>query len=366
MNHAQLAKSQYKGSVKESVLAMNSLRKNTANPVDISIGEFVQSRWGVSMETFYDDLGINAGADVIQNLFTVPDESVRWLVPEIIRDAIRLGLRKAPIWNDIIASEQSIANPTVTIPHLNMSEAKPKLLGEGETIPKGDISFGQKTLRIRKMGKGMTIPYEVAQYVTINVLAIFLQDFGIKLNHGIDALAIDILINGEQADGSESAPVVGIANTGTFAYRDLLRVWIRMARIGRTPSAIIGGEDAAIDTLDLEEFKIRKTGTTDKTLNMKTPVPQSSDYYIHGVMPETQQLVIDRTAALIKYNAQPLLVEDDKIVSSQKLETYATLTTGFGILYRDGRVIIDSSLDFASSGFPSYMDVDPLEQVTID
>jgi len=366
MNTKQYRKSQYKDSLQEVVMSCESMRKDANNPMDISIGEFVRSKWGISMEALYDDLGLNASIDSIQNLFTLPDESARWLIPEIIRDALRLGLRKSPIWADFIAAEQTISNPTVTIPHLNMSDATPKYVGEGESIPTGTISFGQKTLKVKKMGRGIQIPYEVVQYVSINVIGIFLQDFGVKLNQGIDALMIDTLINGEQADGSESAPVVGTETTGSMSYKDLLRVWIRMARIGRTPFGIIGGEEAAIETLFLDEFKLRDTGTTEKKLDLKTPVPQSSAYYIHGSMPVDQQMVIDRTSAIIKYNAQPLLVESDKIVSNQKIETYASLTTGFGILYRDARVIIDDSILFSGNGFPAYMDVDPLEQVIIE
>ena len=367
MNLEQYNKSQFKDGLKEAVLTCNSMRKNADNPVDVSIGEFVKMKWNVSMEALYSDLGLNASIDTLQNIFTLPDESARWLIPEIIRDALRLGLRKSPIWADFIAAEQTIANPSVIIPHLNMSDAGAKYVGEGKTIPTGTISFGQKTLKIRKMGRGIQIPYEVAQYVSMNVIGIFLQDFGVKLNQGIDALMIDTLINGEQTDGSESAPVVGVATTGSMAYIDLLTVWIRMARIGRTPFGILGGEAAAIETLFLDEFKLRQNaGPTEKTLDLKTPIPQTSSYYIHGSMPADQQMVVDRTSAIIKYNAQPLLIESDKIVSNQKIETYASLTTGFGILYRDARVIIDDSILFSGNGFPAYMDVDPLEQVTID
>lgn len=365
MNTEQISKSKYANDIRESVFTMNSLRRNSQNPVDISMQEFVQARWGISMETFYADLGLNASIDTIQNIFTTPSESVRWLIPEIFRDALRLGLRKAPIWNDLIAAEQTIAQPQITLPHINMSDATPRYVGEAETIPQGTLSYGSKTLKVRKMGKGIKIPYEVAQYVTINVVAIFLQDFGVKLNHGIDSLMIDCLINGEQLDGSESAPVIGVGTVNMMKYRDLLKVWVRMSRIGRSASSMIGGEESAIDTLDLDEFKIRTQGATEKTLNLKTPIPAGSDYFIHGSMDPDETLVVDRTSAIIKYNAQPLLVEEDKIVSKQVLETYASLTTGFGILYRDARVIIDKSLDFATNGFPAYMDVDPLEQVTI-
>jgi len=365
MDKHQYTKSLYKSQVQEVVQACQALRRDPAQPVDISLAEFVQAKWGISMETFYNDLGINANMDVIQNIFTMPDTSVRWLVPEIMRDALRLGLRKNPIWADVIAAEQALSQTQATLPHLNMSETTPHYVGEGETIKTGTISYGSKTIKIRKMGRGIKIPYEVQQYVSIGVVALYLQDFGVKLNHAIDALMIDILINGEQLDGSESAPIVGVATASTFVYKDLLKVWIRMARIGRTPWGIIGGETAAIDTLDLAEFKTRASGDTEKQLNLKTPVPQTSAYYIHGSVPANQQIVIDRSSSIIKFNAQPLLVEDEKIVSNQTMATYASLTTGFAILYRDGRVIIDKSLLFSGNGFPTYMDVDPLEQVTI-
>jgi hypothetical protein len=369
---AKYQASKYKQDLKEVVMACGALRSNPQNPVDISLSEFARSKWGVSMEALYDDLGLNASVDTISNIFTMPDESVRWLVPEIIRDAVRLGLRKNPIWADLIASEQTIANPTTTIPHWNMSDALPRYVGEGETISKGSVSFGQKTLKIRKLGKGLRISYEVAQYVTINILSIFLQDFGVQLNLGIDSLLIDTLINGEQADLSESAPVVGIGTSGlaNLTYRDLLTVWIRMARIGRTPYGIIGGEAAALQVLNLAEFKQGVVGGTNAAgvapnnkLDLKTPIPNSSAYYIHGSVPANQQIIIDRSSALIKYNSQPLLVENDKIVSNQTLETYVSLTTGFGILYRDARVVLDAAQTIIAAPFPTYMDVDARENV---
>lgn len=375
MNTETYGKSKYKADLKEAVLTCHGMRANPQAPMDISLAEFVRAKWGVSMDAFYEDLGLNASVDTIQNIFNMPDSSVRWLVPEIIRDAIRLGLRKNPIWADLIASEQTLANPQAVVPHWNMSEAVPKHVNEGETMKKGSVSFGQKTIKVRKIGRGIRITYEVAQYVSVNILSIFLSDFGVKFNLGMDALLIDCFINGEQADASESAPVIGIGTSGlsNFVYKDLLRVWIRMARIGRTPYGIIGGEDAALQILNLAEFKTNVNGgnqpagvPTNSALSLKTPIPNTSAYYIHGSVPANDQIIVDRSSAAIKYNVQPLLVENDKIVSNQTLETYASLTTGFGILYRDARVVLDASKAFASFGFPSYMDVDAQEIVDFD
>lgn len=365
----KIEKSTYKAQLGELVRSCDALRKNADGPVDVSLGELVKKKWGHGMEEFYDELGIQPSVDTIENLFSLPDQQYRWLIPEIIRDALRLGLRKAPIWSDLIAGEQNVKGLNITLPWWNMSDAMPKYVGQAETIPFGDVSFSEKSFKLRKMGRGIKIPYEVKQYVAVNVVAIYLQDFGIKLGQGLDAMLIDVLINGEQVSGSESAPVVGVDNTTNGAeYIDLLRVWVRMGRIGRNPRAMIGGEEMAIKILNLPEFKDRFQGTTEKRLNVKTPIPTSSDFYIHGAVPTDQLIVVDSDSAVIKYNAQPLLVETEKIVSNQTEATYATLTTGFAIVYRDARVIIDQSLDFTTNDFPAYMDpaAIELEEITND
>jgi len=372
MDQIQFQKSKYKNEIKSVVIACDSLRKGQNN-LDVSFEQFINKKWGISLDALYQDLGVNPSVDTIENLFTLPDESVRFLIPEIIRDALRLGLRRSPIWPDNIAAEQQVSQLSFIQPHLNMSDAGPHYVGEAETIPTGTISFGQKTVKVRKMGRGIKIPDEVKNYVSLNVVAIYLQDFGVKLGQAIDTLMIDILINGEQTDGSESAPVVGVDTTATLTYKDLLRVWIRMARIGRVPLSIIAGENMAIETLNLTEFKTNQFGTrgavgvpTSNALDIKTPIPSRTLYYIHGSVPTDQSIILDPGAAIIKYNAQPLLVETERIVSNQTEATYATLTTGFGIVFRDGRVIVDKSLDIDSAGFPSYMDVDAIEAVTIE
>jgi hypothetical protein len=374
MNREKFNNSTLKDKIKGFSLHCDSLRKNVDNPLDITFESYVKKKAGVaSLTALFDELGINPSVDTIENIFTLPDESVRWLVPEIFREALRLGMRKAPIWSDIVAAEQTVKQLTITSPWFNMSEATPAYVAQGETIPLGNVSFDKKQVSLRKIGKGVKIPYEVRNYVSINIVSIFLQDFGVKLGQAIDTLLINTLINGEQTNGSESAPVIGVASAGTLTYSDLLTIWVRMSRIGKTPTKIIGGEAAALVTLNLAEFKTNTNGGTagagipgnSPALKLKTPIPSSSDYYIHGAMPANQQLIIDPTAAVIKYNAQPLLVESEKIVSNQTEATYATLTTGFGIVFRDARVLLDKSIAFSGNGFPTYMDADTAEVVNI-
>lgn len=370
MNLAQFEKSSLKGQIKEAVKLAESLRSDSQKPIDISFKEIVKTKFNMEMPSFYQELGIDPSHDTIQNIFTLPSDDVRWIIPEIFREALLVGYRAAPIWPSITAIEETSAGLSQIVPHLNMSDAAPEKVGEAETIPLGTISYGQKKVSIYKVGKGISIPYEVMQFCSLNLVSIFLRDFGVKLGHALDVLAINTIINGEQADGSESSPVIGITSTiDGKQYKDLLRPFIRMSRIGRTPTTIIANEDSALDTLDMKEFKWRVLGTPVLNPNLKTPVPQSVNYFIHGNVPVDQEIILDPSSTLLKLNAIPLTVESEKIVSNQTAAFYASLTTGFAKMFRDSAIILDSGHDLgvvgASYGFPTYMDIDPLQNVVL-
>lgn len=356
--------SQYSKDFDAAMRDIEGMRKDPKNGIDISLSEYAQEKWHVSLDDLMLDLGVNGQLDTISNIVSMPDISVRWLIPEIYREAIRLGLRKAPIYKNLIAGEQTISQLQITFPAINMSDAKPQKVGIAESITLGDFSFQQKTVKVGKIGRGIKIPYEIQQYVAVNVIGIFLEDFGVKLAMGLDTMAINTLLNGDQADGSDSVSTVGITTANTLVFRDLLRIWVRMARMGKNITTIVGGETSAMDMLDLlTTTKYFGTPRSSVELKLQTPLPQNSDFYVHGVMPTSKALMIDKSSALIKLNAQPLLVESEKIIQNQTLETYATLTTGFATLYRDSRIQMDETITFAGNGFPTYLDPTSQENV---
>ena len=305
--------------------------------VDISLAELVQETYGLSMDAYYKELGVNPNMDTMSNIYSMPDTSIRWLVPEVIREAIYLGIKEAPFYPNLIAADQTVSNLKITMPYVNMSEATPARINEAETIPLGNVSFGQKSVSLYKIGKGFKITDEVRNYV------------------------------GNMADGAESAPVIGVDSTADgIQYKDLLRLWIRASRLGRNFTTMIGSEDESLHILDLEEFKLRQQGTTQATLNLHTPVPNTANFYIHPGIPEDQVMLIDPRAAMIKLTARQLMMESERIVSNQTEAVYATLTTGFAKMYKDAVLMLDSGEEFASAGFPDFMNIDPLIQSVLD
>lgn len=355
--------------LKEVVMTMDSYRSgnNNTRPVDITLEDMAQEKWGISQADLMDKLNINPQLTTMENIFSMPDQSIRWIVPEIIRAAITTGMRQAPFYPQVIASDQSINGLNAIMPFINMSDAAPAKVNEAETIPLGDVSFGQKSVTLFKIGKGFKLTDEVKNYVSLDVLGIYLRDFGIQLGYAMDTLAMDTLINGNKVDGSESAPVIGIYNTANgITYKDLLHLWVRAARMGRNFTTLIGGEDQAIEMLNLPEFKERHSGTTEATLTVHSPIPNKANFYIHPGTPENELLLIDTTSALIKLTAQQLKLESERIVSNQTEAVYASLTTGFSKMYQDAAVLIDAKKDFSNFSFPGFMNIDPFLNVNLE
>lgn len=371
LNKEDLAKLTAKDFVNEFPSMVQSLDaarggSDKVKPVEISFGELVQEKWGITQDEVLLKVGINPKVDTLENIFSMPDQGIRWVVPEIIRSAITLGMRQAPFYPNLIASDQPITGLSAIMPWVNMSDAAPAKLNEAETIPLGTISYGQKNVNLFKIGKGVKITDEVRSYVSLDVMSIFLRDFGIQLGYAMDTLAMDVLINGNKSDGSEAASVIGTATGTSIAYRDLLKIWIRSARMGRNFNTMVGGEDIALDILDLNEFKIRQTGETQATLNIKSPVPSSSDYYIHPGAPDNMTLLVDKRAAMIKLTAKNLTLESERIVSNQTEAVYASLTTGFSKMFQDASILIDKTKAFSGYGFPEYMNIDPYLSVALN
>lgn len=345
------------------------IRDNADLPVDVDLHQVVNKELGTDykdLDALLADVGVHRKVDTISNLLTTQAGNAKWLVPEIMRSVIKLGMNRAPIYPNVIASEESINAIKVQVPYVNTMDAAPRWLGEGETIQLSELSYGSKEFKVRKMGRGIKLTDELRKYSSLNVVSMFLKDFGVRLGYGLDSLAIQVLLNGEQTNGSQSAPVIGVTTANTLTYKDILRVWLRLSRMGKNPTTMVGGEDMALEILDLPEFKkSNNTAAPEARLNLRTTVPSQSDFFIHSSVPADQVIILDESTTMGKFNTMPLKVEHERIVSNQTEATYVSLATGFAIFFRDSRVALDKSVTFQSNPFPEYMNIDAMAVETI-
>lgn len=312
---------------------------------------------GMTTEAYYAELDVDPTNVTIGQILDRQDESVRWLVPEIFRDAIRKGFINSPIYRDFIIREETTPQPTQVAPFWDTTglQNQPQPLGAGESMTLGTLKYGQKTVHISKTGIGIEIVDEAIRYTNISLLSLFLQDVGIKLGSSLSRELIAVLINGDQADGSEAAGTVGVATAGAMEWNDFIAIFVRGGLRNRSWTKVIGNEATINYMLDMPEFRMsNKNANPELRLNVKTPgvLPQQIDAYVHSSVPNNQLLMVDTNLAAVQLTSMPLTVESDRIVQRQLNGTYVSLTTGFMNIFSDARVIMDRSV---TTPFPASL-----------
>jgi hypothetical protein len=175
-----------------------------------------------------------------------------------------------------------------------------------------------------------------------------LQEVGSDMSIGADTLAVSILVNGEQTDGSESAPVIGAEAAAALAPKDLRRIRSRMGRLKNTVTRAIMSEDDTL--LDLN--------ASNTSREEKTPAEYLGVPVDNWVLPPGQSLYLNSRNTMVKLTYRGLLTERRRNPQKQEEELFISDWIGFAIIRRDGRVILDKDVTFASTPFPSYMDID--------
>lgn len=284
------------------------------------------------------------------------DPNFRSITPEQFLDPIRVGQAEAAFYNELIIQEIPVDQLKPRVPKLNLSDAKPKKTREGAKIELGSVSYGEKEVTVFEYGLGIEFSYNSLKYNRINLVPLYFEDLGARMaalkNDDLTAIAL----NGDQADLSESSAVIGVETIGQIAWKDIVRVFNRMKRMGRMVTALLTSEDGATEWELLPEVKNRVLGSP-LLANRRTAIPQNLDVFVGGGMPANQFQFIAPALAFIQLTAQGVMMETDKIISKRLEEAYVTEATGFMNFQRDARVTVDKSLAYSSNQFPSWFDV---------
>jgi hypothetical protein len=363
--------------LKGELKRLDHLRIGTdaAAPIDISLATYAKERWGFAPsengcpDNFLMALGINPGVTTIAQLMgaeTFIDEGFRFLFPEIIREAIRIGTTRPAIYPQLIAAEENIPRRRITMPSVKMSDAAAKITAEGASINAGTMEFSSKQLTLQNLTIGIELSDQIVMECPLNLLGMYMRDVGTQLGYRQDLMALNALIFGDNSDNPEAAAVIGVNTASVIAYRDLLRAWVRMSGVGQRPTSMVANEDTSIAIQELDEFKkpypsyipqgaMNPSGLGAPALNPSAPIPTAQDFITNAGIPATQTLLVNRAQALVKFNATALRVEQQRNAQRQYDGYYASIVTGFGTLNPCARLIIDSSILFSSHGFPDFM-----------
>ncbi len=339
------------------------------------IGQFLKV-FDIYMGTHsLNDLGVKLGLDNIsknsfENLliqhseFGNPmstkdvDATFRFIIPEIFTSAIRTGYEHAQLHQNWIAKTINMNQRKLTMPMILRGDGVPAKVNEGANIPQGSVKFGRKDVSIFKVGTGFDITDELLLDSQLDMLYIFMGEVGNDMAIAADSQALSVLINGEQADGSESAPVVGVnVVLDGFTYKDLKRVFTRMKRMNQPATRLITGEDDAMNITGIDKFEGFQGQTKLASIASIVGVPERFENDVY-VMPANQIMFLAPTKAMVKLSYRGMMIERRRNPQNQTEEMYITDWINFAIVKRDARVIQSKAVTIGASPFPSYMDID--------
>lgn len=394
-----------KGKVKSIVTQMNELRENKERPRDIGLRQFMSEHYKdtdgnpLTPEHLYAELGIEPQHTRVQDIYA--DEDTRYLMSEIVRDGVRRGMgltqreqqqafRRAvsqgpvtvdrtgtqrwlnreafldPVmtgavqgsfYQDLVVSEEPVSQPTVTVPKIDLSDAKMQDTEEAATIEEGSVTYSSKQVTLKNKATGLKISYDAIRFNSLSLAQIYFIDVGRILAHTLNNMAVDTLVDGDQADLSENAAVIGVeATANKITWYDLTRIAIRLSLLGRTGSVAIGNETTALDYLNLSEVKNKQfPGAPLLATMMKTLLTMPESLYATQRIAANKLMILDPSMSLVQLTAVPLMVETEKIISKRLEAAYASYFTGFAKLQRNASLLIDNSILFSGNGFPTFM-----------
>lgn len=314
----------------------------------------------ITWDDMWADFGIDPATITLDNLLTMRD-NLRYLAPEIIREFILQGFNADGSYLDLVAGVESVDQMTVTTPWIRVDDAAPVAMGEVETFAEADLAWGEKHVKISKQGKSFKASDELLLSVKLPILSYFLRRFGVSLAAGLYTAGVGVLVNGDQADGSDSIATIGVAdNSKKIEFTDFLPVWTRGRRLAMKWNSMITSEAEAVKILNIDEFGTPAAyGSAIVNVSSRNRIiPSNMDHMLSEVPTLDQVLLFDKSQAMIALVFRPLLVENERIIMRQLNGTACSIIMGYTTLLRYARILMDGDLKRvagAGNDFPAWM-----------
>lgn len=288
------------------------------------------------------EFGIDVNRITVDRFFQ-SDPNAKWIFPDIVREAVLSGIRRKPVYPELIMHDERIEGTAYDVPYVTESAVNEELrsVAEGAAIPESEITYGDRIVKLDKKGRGVLASYEAVRRMSVDMLRIHLQRIGERLGRSLDARLAQVLASGDSS-GAGTAPVtVNTATADTWTYGDLVSLYMKLSQEHYfTPTHMIADPATAQAILKLPEIADSNLFDFAKTGNLPTPlgvrlVPLSDQ-------PANKLTMLDAGFAVQKLTEQDLLVESDKLISQQWERTYLTVVTDFAITYEKARVVMNS------------------------
>ncbi len=295
--------------------------------------------------------GASLASAVIQNPAT-------YQTPEYVVAPVQQGSIDMGFYSELVALNSPAPTNVATVPRIpvqsDMGMDKSSEMAKGNRTR---IVTNSKTVQWSKTKKVLEMSDEAIKRHRISLLQIYFEQLGMFIASNLNTDLTAVALSGDQSDLSESSAVIGIATANTLIYKDLVKAFVRMSRLGLTPTAILASEAMTITLLDMLENKQRQNvGSPLLSFTPKQMLPENLPIYTGPNVPTAQFILIAQGSAFAQETSQALMLETDRDIDAQFDFTVASMETGFWNIRREARLTVDTSLAIsgATNDFPSW------------
>ncbi len=289
-----------------------------------------------------------AGADVVEKFFATSDSTV--LFPEYINRTVLVGLEKANILPQIIATVTNIDSDTYRSIYMEddadaKKRKKLRRVAEGMQMPVTTIKTKEKVTNIYKYGRELDVTYEALRRKKLNVVEIFLQQIGRQIALDMALEAVGIIISGDGNSNAAQIFTIGDATiggtAGTLTYDEYIKFWAEFDPYEM--NTVLAPKAPLTDILTLEEFKDPQAGFTfQKDGKLISPLgaklvraDQVTDLGVTGI------IGLDKGLCLEEVVEKGITTESDKLIDRQIERTVISRVGGFNKLFTPAAKVLN-------------------------
>lgn len=259
--------------------------------------------------------------DMVEKFFTTTESAV--LFPEFVRRCIKKGFDDS-VLNDIVAvstkCESNIYSGCV------MSDtASYSTTSQGSELPAASVTESAASLSLSKYGRMITASYEALRQQKLDVFGVMLKSIGIKLANSVLGAAVSALKTGISADTASALDYSALTSLyGSFGDFNMNCV-IMSPKDTATVLALAQMENASAD----EGGRIK--------------LPFGAEIICTSKVADNTVIGIDKDFALEIVTSSDIVLETDKLISSQLDRIAVSINCGFRRITNDAVKVLNIS-----------------------
>lgn len=279
-----------------------------------------------------------AGSDVVEKFFATSQSAA--LFPEYVRRCVLQGMNSVVGLNEITAAVTRVDAPDYRplASALAESDKTYPVTAAGTALPATEIKLRNELIPLKKRGRLLVTSYEALRFQRLELFAVTLRQIGACIARAQLGDAIDVLIGGDDAEGTNAADVMKVATAGSLTYTDLISLWGAFSEFEM--NRLIASPDMMAKLLAIEELQNPATGLNFQGTGMLS-TPLGATLFRSSAVPTGDLLAIDKNCAMEMVVAADTAIDFDRLIDRQMERASVYSVTGFAKIFADAAKILE-------------------------